>query len=117
MSKGRQVHPDLMSTPSINLQFQQAEFPEDGVELAANLVVGNGCPSAHSTGGHPSTSNSVAADAGLNRPVILLQPSMHEGNVGLLRAPLRKFESQLAVGLVILGHHDEPAGVFVQAMH
>src|SRR5437588_12964327 len=115
MSKGRQVHPYLMSAPGINLQLQQCELAEDGVELAASLVVGHSFPSAHPPSRHAGASNPIAANTGPNCSVVLLQPSMHQRNVCLLRAPLRKLESQLAMGFVILGHHDEPAGAWMVA--
>src|SRR5437016_13098682 len=92
MSKGRQVHPYLMSAPGINLQLQQCELAEDGVELAASLVVGHSFPSAHPPSRHAGASNPIAANNGPNCSVDLLLPSMHHRIVCLIIEPFPTIE-------------------------
>lgn len=73
--------------------------------------------SARTPRGHANTPDLIPANARANGSTILLRPSVDECDVGLLYVAARELGSQLAVSFVILGHHDQAAGFFVEAMH
>src|SRR5579872_1548897 len=114
---GRQMHTDLMSTASVDAQFQKRQFAEFGVDPLLNRIMCDRFPSVPAASGHASSSHSVATNAAGNRAAVLFQPSVHQGHVNLFDLSFRKLCSQFAMRYIVLGNHNETACLLIETMH
>src|SRR5581483_8662801 len=117
MPNGGEMDADLVSAAGINLHVQQREFPVLRTNALADSVMGNSFATAFAARGHAGPANAIAANAGGNRPSILLHGSVNQGNVGFVYLATAELRSELAVRDFILGHNNEATGFFVEAMN
>src|SRR5438445_6128928 len=116
MSERRHVYANLVRAPSVNLHFEQCELAKGGIQTAHDTIMGDGLASARQAGGHARAAHPVTADALRNRSPILLEPAVHEGDIGFLDFAASELGSKFAVGVIVLRDHDDAAGLFVEAM-
>ena len=74
-------------------------------------------PPAGQPCGHSNSPHRIAAYVFGDRSPLRLNPSVHQGHISLLHFATSKLCRQLAMRLIILGHHDQSAGLFVETMH
>src|SRR5581483_32826 len=117
MPNGGKMDADLMSAAGINLHVQQREFPVLRINALADSVMGNSFASALAARGHTGPANAIAADAAGYRPTILLHGSVNQGNIGFVYLATAELSSEFAMCHFILGHNNEAAGFFVEAMN
>src|ERR1700676_2492890 len=117
MTQRSHMHPNLMRPAGIDLHLDQRELAKGRVQPTDYAVVRDRIAPARSSRRHPYAPQPVAADAGRNRPSILLYPSMHQRNISFLDLAPGKLGRQLAMRFIIFRHYDQPAGLFVQPMH
>src|SRR5579883_2773467 len=117
VSQRRQVHPDLVRPPRIDLHLEQRELPKPRFHPSHDPVMRDRFPPARSPRRHAHPPHAVPADALADRPPLRLHPSVHQRHIRLLYLALGELRCQLAVRLVVLRHHHQPAGLFVQPMH
>ena len=112
MVNGRHVHANLMraARDQVNIQQRAVLFLPDhlpfgarGAALGVNrhlfavvFAAGNGC---------------------VNHARLLLHHARHNGVIVLFHRALAQLRAQRLVRFVILGYHQQAAGVFVQSMH
>src|SRR5580692_12877368 len=111
------MHADLVRPPSVDSHLQQGELPEVRIDPLLHRVVRDRFSSARTFRGHSCTSHRVPADAAADRPAILLHPAMHQRDISFLDYATRKLSRQLSMGLVVLGHDNEPARSLIQPVY
>src|ERR1700730_6657490 len=117
MAERREMKPNLVGPAGIDLQFQQAEFSILRIQPSLHRVMGNGCTSTRPPRSHASAPRPVTADAAADRRPVLLQPALYQREVPFLDLPPDELAGQPAMRFVALGHHNQTASGFVQAMH
>ena len=112
VADGLHVHPDLMGAAGF-----QAEGHK-GVRLlvaALHGEMGDGIP-APFHGGHAHPVPGMAADGHVDGAGIGLHPTLDQGAVLAGDAVGSQLAGQALVGQVVLGHHEQPRGVLVDAV-
>ena len=117
MPQRSQMHPDLVSPPGIDPQFEQRELSVLRINPLLHGVVRDRFSPAGTLGSHAGPPHPVAADAAADRSPILLDPPVHQRNICFLDYPPCELSRQLAMGFVIFGDHDQPACGLVQTVH
>ena len=112
MVDGRQVDADLVGPPGDEVQLQERPQRE---ALADAVSGGRRAPVRHD--GHPRAVVRVAADGRLDPPHGRRRCAGHEGQVGLLDPAGLELGHQGGLGAIVLGDHQQAAGVAVQAVH
>src|SRR5579862_7516144 len=84
MADRREVYPDLMGAPGIDLDLEQCELAVGGVNTPYDLVVRESLAASGVAGGHAGAPSAVAADAGRDRAGVFLNPAVDERDVLLL---------------------------------
>src|SRR5699024_8069896 len=106
------VHTDLVGTPGLQVDLQQA----GGTERLLGVVVGH---RVATTGDHgPSAvTGGMAADGGVHRAAQRVRMTLDERVVTLVHGTFLERPFEHAVGDLALGHDHQPAGVGVEPVH
>ncbi len=65
---------------------------------------------------HAGAADEIAADGKIDSDRVARDRAMDESEIGLLQLAAGEHLAQLAVGAVVLGNHDDAAGLLVEAM-
>src|SRR5487761_2301031 len=110
--EGSQVDPDLVGPAGDEVDLEERPAPE----ALADPVAGDGWPPVRDDG-HPGPLARIAPDRRLDPAGGRLHATLDQGEVRLLAPPRLELRHEAGLGHVRLGHHDEPGGVAVEAMH
>lgn len=118
VTEGGHVHTDLVRASGLDAYANQGELAEGGCEPPQHFIVRDGAARVFgSADGHAGAANGIAPDGRIDGSASAWQVTLDQGNVSLVDAAGRKHLRQSGVRGVVFGNDDEPAGVFVEAMH
>jgi len=116
MPQRRQVNANLVGTASVDFYFEESEFAVFGLQPSLNLVVCDSFAASGAAGSHADASNSVATNGGGDGAGVAFKMTVDERDVSLFDAAGGELRGQLPMSGIVLRHHDESAGSFVEAM-
>src|SRR5450759_4868641 len=117
MANRRHVHADLVSAAGLDTDIHQRELAKWRGYALANFIMSNRRATSAAAGGHANAPHHIAADLGIDGAAVFSRPAMHQRHVTLLHLAPRELLAQLAMGHVVLGDDDQPAGVLVETVH
>src|SRR5215469_2087226 len=120
VAEGGQVDAYLVRASGFDLDLQQGKLAMLAVNLLEDFPMGDrGAPrqvSPLSSGGHARAPNRIPADGSVYRSLRLLQPSMHQRQVGFLHLMCGKLLGEIAVRGVALGDYHQTTSLLIQPM-
>jgi len=93
--------------------FEQGE----PLEPAEDAVFGPGGAAFGEARGHAGAPDGVAGDGTFHTPAFELHFAVHQRQIDLFDLPARKLRGQLLMGVVVLGHQQDAAGIAVEPVH
>ena len=116
VAEGLGVDADLVGAAGFDADFDEGEGAVGAGDAFEDVEVGDGGASVGAAGGHAGAADEVAGDGEGDGSVVLFEVAVEEGDVGLGDLALGEHLAELAVGAVVFGDEDEPAGLLVEAM-
>src|SRR5450755_2596775 len=117
MPDRRHVHANLVSASSLDANVDERELAVGRIDALAHFVMGDGGTPSATAGGHANAADGIAADLGIDGAAWALGPAMHQRDVALFHFAPRKLLPQVAMGDVVAGDENQPAGFLVETMH
>ena len=109
------VGPDLMGTPRLKDTFYQC----DKAISFEHLIMGDGWLAYLRVGRehlHPQTVFRITSDITLYTPLILYEVTPHQSIIATMSGLVEELFTQRSLGIWRLGHDEQSAGVFIDAM-
>src|SRR6266567_5220331 len=117
MSQGSHVHSNLVGASGGDFNSQERELPRLRLNPPLHFITRHGLSTAAAPGSHADAANRIALNGSVDRAAVVFQPAMYERDVGFPDSPTGKLSRQRSMSHVIFRHHNQTAGVLVQAMH
>ena len=109
----RQVHADLVCPAGADPHFEQGK----AAEAAQHAVFAPGGPAARQPRRHPGAADRVTRDGLLDAPGFAPDVPVDQREVDLLDLALGELPREIAMGGVIPGYQQDPAGKAVEPVH
>src|SRR5205814_8633295 len=100
-----------------NFHSQEGELSRIGLNPPLHFITRHGLSTAATPGSHADAADRIALNRAVDCAAVVFQPAVYECDVGFPDSPAGKLSRQRSMSHVVLGHHDQAAGVLVQAMH
>src|SRR4030088_3196965 len=114
VSQGRPVYAILVGSSRLDLYLEKTELAKAAIEPPHHPIMRDRLSPSRDPRRHSDSPHRIAADAFRDRPPFRLQPPMDQRNVSLLHLATGELCSQLPMRFIVLCHHDQTAGLFVQ---
>ena len=113
MSQMREMNSDLMGAACLDPHLEKGEL----VVKRVDLELRKGCPRAARPYRYLLAITRIPPQRQRDRAVIGARLTVNEGKIFLLDSPIFELLGECLVALAVFGDHNEPTGIFVEAVH
>ncbi len=117
MPERRHVDADLVGSSGLDAHGYQRETAEGRLDAAEHPIVADSSATIVAACCHPRAADRIAGDGGIYGSAFGGNCAVDQSDVGLLHLATGEHIGQLGMGLVMLGHQQQTAGLLVEPMH